>query len=42
MGIEQKTKYEEIELEVVVFEGTDVICTSPSESNELPMEQESH
>lgn len=38
MGIEQKTKYEEIELEVVVFEGTDVICTSPSESNELPRE----
>ena len=38
MGIEQKTKYEELELEVVVFDGTDVICTSTSESNEIPME----
>lgn len=28
MGIEQKTKYEELELDVVVFEGTDVICSS--------------
>lgn len=38
MGIEHKTKYEELDLEVVIFEGTDVICTSTSESNELPRE----
>lgn len=42
MGTERKTTYEELDLEVVVFDGTDVICSSPSETNELPMEQESH
>ena len=38
MGLEKKAMYEELELDVVVFEGTDVICTSPSESDELPRE----
>ena len=36
MGIEQKTKYEELELDVVVFEGTDVVCASPN--SETPRE----
>ena len=42
MGTGKKTTYEELDLDVVVFEGTDVICSSQSETNELPMEQESH
>ena len=36
MGIEQKTKYEELEVDVVVFDGADVICASPN--NETPRE----
>ena len=36
MGLEKKAMYEELELDVVVFEGTDVVCASPN--SETPRE----
>ena len=36
MGIERKSKYEELDLEVAIFEGTDVVCASPN--SETPRE----